>query len=452
MNLLKKLSALSLVTALAFSVTACGGSKDSASTAPGASPDAGKKTGEKKVIKMITWKQAGQTDWFENFNKQFEEKYPEYKVDLTVSPPDDAFKTLTQSRLNANDVDIVPHLSSFIRGPKDYTPGADKPNWQQWIDSGLFVDLTGQAFVKNYNENDIKNATTYNGKVYGVPTGMVSFSGLFYNKDIFAKYNLQVPKTWSDFEKVMKTLKDNGVTPIAFAGKDKWPIKLAVMGLQASILDDQSKFVEGLWKGTSKFTDPQPLEVLTKIKTIMDNYTIENFMGIDYGSLPSLFAGGKVAMIADGTWDAPTIAKANDKLQFGYFPIPGSEDPAKNASLAGKYDLTLTVAEKGPNKEGALKWMEEFSKPENYTSFVKSAGFLPTQPNITLDGDFNKEIAPYLQGFKLGYEQVMIEPANLGEHVANADVHAEFLAPGGPFKTVQELAGVQQKEWEAAKK
>jgi raffinose/stachyose/melibiose transport system substrate-binding protein len=436
-----KAAVLSLVTAMALTMAACSG----------AGQQQAKETGEKKVIKMVTWKQAGQTEWFEAFNKQFEQKYPEYKVDLTVTPPDEPFRTMIQSRLNANDIDIVPDLSSFIRGPKEYTPGAEKPSWQTRIEAGLFADLSNQPFIKNYNASDIKNATTFNGKVYAIPTGTVSFSGLFYNKEIFEKHKLQVPKTWSEFIKVSDTLKSNGVTPIAMAGKDKWPIKLAVMGLQASIHEDQEKFVEGLWKGTAKFNDPKAVEVLDKIKVIMDNYTIENFMGIDYGTLPSLFASGKVAMIADGTWDAPTIAKANPNLKFGYFPIPGNEDAAKNASLAGKYDMTIAIAEKGPNKEGALKWLEEFSKPENYTSFVKSAGFLPVQPNTKVESPFVDELAPYLKNFKLGYEQVMIDKPNLGEYINNADVHAEFLAPGGPFKNAKDLADAQQKQWEAAK-
>ncbi|MEW9700743.1 ABC transporter substrate-binding protein [Paenibacillus sp. SI8] len=448
--MLKKASALSAIVALSLTAAACGGNTAQETAKSTDAPKAA--AGSKKVIKMVTWKQAGQTDWFEAFNKKFEEKYPEYKVDLTVTLPDDPFKQMVLSRLNANDVDIVPHLSSFIRGPKDFTPGADKPDWQQYIESGLLADLTGQALIKNFNENDIKNATTFNNKVYGVPTGTVSFSGMFYNKDIFAKNNLQVPKTWTEFVTVMETLKKNNVTPIAMAGKDKWPIKLAVMGLQASIIDDQSKLVEGLWKGTAKYSDAQPVEVLDKIKTIMDKYTIEGFMGVDYATLPSLFTSGKVAMIADGTWDAVTIAKADPNLKFGYFPIPGSEDAAKNASLAGKYDLTLTVAEKGPNKAGAIKWLEEFSQPENYASFVKSAGFLPTQPNVKLESPFVDELAPYLKGFKLGYEQVMIDRANLGEYINNADVHGELLAPGGPFKTAKDLAQAQQKQWDAAKK
>lgn len=114
------------------------------------------------------------------------------------------------------------------------------------------------------------------------------------------------------------------------------------------------------------------------------NNAISGFMGIDYGTLPSLFASGRVAMIADGTWDATTIQTANPEMKFGYFPIPGSNDPAKNKNLAGKYDMTWMVLEKSPNKEYAIKWLEMLSEKQNYTDFVNVAGFLPTQPDVKI--------------------------------------------------------------------
>ncbi|MDB5055970.1 MAG: sugar transporter substrate-binding protein [Bacilli bacterium] len=452
----KKGSALLMVSALVVVLSACGGAATTVSTS---SPDAGtaatvapKATdapaAKQTVIKMIGWKQQAENDWITDFNKKFEAAHPEYKIDYTISLPDDPYKQLQLTRMNANDVDIMPHLSSFILGPKDYTPGADTPPWLDFINSGKILDITGQAFVKNYRANDILKGTTINGKVYGIPTGSVAIDGLFYNKDIFAKYNLKVPTTWTEFLAVLKTLKDKGQAPLGVAGKDLWPLHLLTQGLEASILDDQDKFVEGMWKGTAKFTDPQPVEVLAKEKILMDNYVLDGFMGVDYASLPTLFTSGKVAMIADGSWDAPVYEKAG--MHYGYFPVPGNEDPKKNTDLAGKYDLTFMIGAKGPNTAGALKWLEEFSKPENYAGWVKAAGFEATQDNIVAS-PFSTEIAPYLKGFKLAYEQIFINKPNEGEHIKNADQHAEFLAPGGPIKSAQDLAVIQQKEWEAAK-
>lgn len=455
--MVKKFSLLLLTLSLMLVMAACGSKEEpkqeTAPTTDNTETQATEPSNGGDIsgsLKMIGWTNKAVNDYITAFNKKFEEKYPNVKVDYVVSQSDDVYKQLMQSRLTANDVDIFPNLSGFILSPQTWSPGAEKPNWQQWIESGLIADLSNEAFVKNYNENDVKNAGKFDGKVYGIPTGTVSFSGLYYNKEIFEKNGLKVPTTWGEFENVLKTLKTNGVIPIAFAGKDTWPLAISVQGLQASIYDNQLEFIQGLWEGKTKFTDPKAMEVLDKAKVMMD-YSIEGFMGIDYATLPALFTSGQVAMIGDGSWHAPEFAQANPDLKFGYFPVPGSDNAANNQDLAGKYDMTWLVAQKGPNKAAALKWLEMFSEPDNYKGFVDAAGFLPVQPNIQVKSEFIQELAPYLKNFKLGWEQLMINKPNLGEHLANAGVHAEFIAPGGPFKTTKELAEVQQKEWDAAK-
>lgn len=449
--MIKKVSALILAGALTFSLAACGNNSSTSSSGDGNSKAS---SGDKKVIKILHWKQDNINKAIEEINAKFEAKYPEYKIEYTTTGPDDEYKQAQRARLTANDVDVLADLSGMRLSPQEWTPGAKVPDWQQWIDSGLIADLTDQGFVKNYNANDIEKAGTYNGKVYALPTGKVAMSGMFYNKQIFEDNGLSVPTTWTEFIKLNEDLKTKGIVPIGVAGKDVWPLKLPVFSLQAKILGggDQQAWIEGVWKGTTAYNDAQAVEVLEKMKTLQDNYMIDGFMGIDYATAPSIFAAGKVAMLADGSWDAPTIATANPDLKFGYFPVPATEDAELNKSFVGKYDVTWYAAEKGPNKEGAIKWLEFFSEPENYTTFVKAAGFIPTQDGISTDSEFiDKELTPYLGDFQLAYEIMMINRPNVGEHLAAEGVHTEYLAPGGQFSTAKELADVQQKEWEAAK-
>src|SRR5690606_13057408 len=130
------------------------------------------------------------------------------------------FDQLQQTRISANDTDLLSFKSGFAPIPQEWATGAQDPLWKQWIDAGLIADLSGEEFVKNYNPVDVENSTTYNGKVYGINLGKVAFSGLYYNKKLFAESNLQVPKTWDEFKNVVETLKGKGVSPLGFAGKD----------------------------------------------------------------------------------------------------------------------------------------------------------------------------------------------------------------------------------------
>lgn len=454
----KKFTAsISVLFMLAAVLAACGGgggkeaspganAPASSSKAPGASKAA---SGDKVTLKIIHWINEPVNKYYEEFNKQFTERYPNITVDYQVVPSDATYDQLQMTRINANDTDLLAIKSGFAPIPQEWAAGAQDPLWKQWIDTGLIADLSGEEWVKNYNSTDVQNSTTYNGKVYGVNMGKVAFTGLFYNKKIFAEHNLKVPTTWDEFTKVVDTLKAAGVAPLGFAGKDVWPYNLAVQGLSATVIPDQGEFIKGLWTGDTKFTDPQAIEVLEKAQYLLQN-AIDGVMGIDYASLPGLFASGRVAMVADGTWNAPTIKSLDDGLEFGYFPIPGSSDPAMNASLAGKYDMSWMVLENAKNKDAAMKWLAMQAEPENYAAFAKASGFLPTQ-NVQVDDPFINEISPYLSNFKLAWDQLFINRENAGEHVSGSSVHAEFLAPAGPIKTPQELAELSQKEWDAAK-
>src|SRR5260370_23435005 len=52
------------------------------------------------------------------------------------------------------------------------------------------------------------------GKWYGIPD-YGEYVMVFYNKDMFTKYNVQVPTTLADFEAAMDTFVKAGVTPIS---------------------------------------------------------------------------------------------------------------------------------------------------------------------------------------------------------------------------------------------
>jgi raffinose/stachyose/melibiose transport system substrate-binding protein len=453
---MKKTAIIWLALVMVFVLAACGGNNtanNGGSNSPGASNkgnDSAKSGDAAVTLKVIHWINEGTNTYYEGFNKRFTEKYPNIKVDYTIVPSDATYDQLQQTRINANDTDLLAIKSGFAAVPQDWSPGAQDPTWKQWIDAGLIADLTDEPFIGNYNANDVANSTTYNGKVYGVNLGKVAFTGLFYNKKIFADNGLSVPTTWNELLQTFKTLEDKGIEPLGFAGKDVWPFNLAVQGLSASIHDDQLAWIKGTWDGSTKYTDPIHLEILGKAQTMME-HAIDTFMGIDYGSLPGLFATEQVAMIADGSWNAAAIKSANPELEFGYFPIPGSDVAAKNTSLAGKYDMSWMVLEKSKNKDAAMKWLAMHSEAEEYAEFIRSSGFQPTQDNVQVDDPFLAEISPYLGNFKLAWDQLFINRQNTGQYIAGSSIHAEFLSPGGPLKTPQELAEKSQADWDAAK-
>lgn len=73
------------------------------------------------------------------------------------------------------------------------------------------------------NVNDFyRGRNSYQGKIYAVPMEQ-DLMGVYYNRDLFKKLGLEVPKTYAEFKTVAEKVKEAGLIPIAFGNKDKWP-------------------------------------------------------------------------------------------------------------------------------------------------------------------------------------------------------------------------------------
>lgn len=83
---------------------------------------------------------------------------------------------------------------------------------------GELADLSDRACAANLREV-VKTANTVNGKLVAIPQEVVAH-GLFVNKDLFDKYELELPETPEDLLECCRVFKENGIeTPI---GANRW--------------------------------------------------------------------------------------------------------------------------------------------------------------------------------------------------------------------------------------
>ncbi len=146
-------------------------------------------------------------------------------------------------------------------------------------------------------------------------------------------------------------------------------------------------------------------------------------------------------MFPGGTWYAAAIEEIAPELDWGYIPSPGSDDSADNQYLFGKYDQGWSIAAKTPNRDAAIAYLSEFSDPENYQEFVTAVGFIPTQSTAKLDTRIGNEVAPYLENFRVGYEQYWVAPKGAGQF---ANPWASYFKPFGTYDDAQTLADKAQ--------
>ncbi len=425
------LSALVLIT---VTLAACGSPATQTGSAPSEGAEAAP-AGAALTLRVLVHQNPPMVAFMEEFNKKFQEKYPNITVDMAVVNAND-LSTVTQTRLTANDVDVV-DMFGFSNAAQSYMKMVDASNWQQLIDAGLLMDLSDQPFVKNYDASAIQDAGTYNGKVYAINLGRVSYSGIYYNKDLFTANNVKVPTTWSELVTACETFKTADIPCMTAGGKDGWPIFVGAYGLIGSIYPDQAGLVEGLWTGTITWNDAKSLEMWKKMQIYTRDMMEEGASGIAGDAAPGRFASGAVAMFPGGTWYGPAIDTAQPAFKWGYIPFPGSDNADDNKYLFGKYDQGWVVASNTPNQEAALQYLTEFSDPANYQAFVDAVGFIPTQPTAKLSTGIGGEVAPYLANFRVGFEQYWIAPKGAGQF---ANPWASYFKPFGTDDDPQVLA------------
>lgn len=419
-------------------LSACGGSSSS-SGAASAPTDASQVSGDLNIlVSSATGSDAG----FKAINQGFQQKYPNVKVNFTAVPNDN-YSTTKTSQLTAGSADIV------IANPKElpsYVPASNESDDSRMADAGGFVDLTTQDFMKKFNPTVIKQIQ-YKGKNYTVPTGLSYYTGMMYNKDIFTKNGLKVPTTWSEFTKLCDTLKSKGITPLGIAGRDSAGV--TTLGIIQSIYptaDDKNALQKGLYDYSAKLDEGKQLDVMNKLSTIY-GYAEPNFAGVNYATMTSDFVNGKYAMMGDGTWNVTTLqTSGKDRLNFGYFPLPASDNAADNKSLGGKVELGLGVPTNAKHQPAALAWLAYLA--DNYKTFNDQAGFAPAEQGVTGNA-FYSGISTYTANFEPAWDTIWIPNTKAGA-AAQVPFNWAGLKPMGT-QDAQGAAQASEKDWEAGK-
>lgn len=382
---------------------------------------------------------------FAAINAGFQDKYPDVKVTLS-SVSNDSYPATKSSRLTASNVDVIV-VKNFIEVP-DFAKNSTSDDVLLARAGGL-LDLSDEAFMDNYTAS-VLDSQEVDGKQFAVPTGLSYSTGVYYNKTLFEQLGLSVPTTWTELEGVMSALRSNGQTPFGIGGKDTWPAGLPMLGTVAGMYpsaDDKAALVKDLWEGDAGLTDAGPLSVLEKTETVFQNAQT-NFAGTGYDEIPAGFAAGKYAMTVDGTWNEPTISTAvNGAFDYGYFPFPASETAADNALLNGKIELQLAIASNAKNKTAALAWLDYFSDPANYTTFVETSGFSSAQPDIAA-APFLESIKQYTATFEPAWDTIWVANNEAGQD-AVYPFNYPGLAPLGSGSASQ-AAEAAQTAWKSA--
>src|SRR6478672_8559260 len=195
------------------------------------------------------------------------------------------------------------------------------------------VDLTGDAAL-NDTDPSFLPAVTQDGKVYGAPWGTAMGGGILYNKDVYAKLGLSVPKTWADFESNSDKIKAAGITAVVGSFKDTWTSQLFVLGDYHNVAAANPSFAADYTANKVKYaTDPAAVKGFEKTAEAKARGWLNKSAGsttFDQGM--KLLASGKAAQYPLLTFPVGTLPAAQ-AAKIGFFGIPGDDASTNGATL-----------------------------------------------------------------------------------------------------------------------
>src|SRR5918992_1358103 len=252
---------------------------------------------------------------------------------------------------------------------------------KQQADAGLVKDLTGDvsSWVNTLQPIAMK-PYTIGGKTYGIPwdSGMVGF---WYNKKLFKDAGIATPPaTWTEFLDSVKKLKSAGITPIALAGKDKWPAHYYWTYLAMRIGGGD---IFQKTKTTGQFDGPEFVQAGQRFKELIDLQPFQKgFLGAVFETPEgeaATMGNSKAAMELMGQW-APAVQEEQSKKKLGddlgWFPFPtvdGGKGTATDALGGGN---GFAVGKDAPAE--TIDFLKFFVSVQNQQTAAATGALLPT--------------------------------------------------------------------------
>lgn len=288
---------------------------------------------------------------------------------------------------------------------------------------------------------------------YALPLEL-NITPVYYNKEIFDKYNLEAPETYDEFLSVVETLVDNGVTPITLGNKDRWTGSMWYMYLADRIGGPES--LNNAINRTGSFEDPSLVQAAEEITKLVDmNAFVKGFNGLSNDEAKGYFMNEQAAMYLMATWELPNYTTSPDvaeefKDKVGYFKFPTYEGGKGDIdSYVGGPGVGLFVSEESKVKDEAKKFVsylvEEWGKRS-----VTDAGVIPATVVDTSNGDLDQMYIDILND--LGNATNLTLYADVQMSAGVADVHLnQIQALFGGQSSAEEFTKTQEEALAAEK-
>lgn len=292
-------------------------------------------SGKKVTLQVMYLKESGTTDkkaqWMQENIDLYKSANPNIDFEVVDNTGGDNYLTAITTRMAANN---VPDLF------ETWTLERLRP----FAEANRLYDLTdflnSDEDLKSKFSDDALNATSFNGKTYAMPLTQ-DLEIVYYNKDVFQKYNLQVPQTYDELLNIIDVLKSNDIVPITLPNKEPWMGTIPYMMI-AERIGGMDIYNNTVVNKTGSWTDNPFIEAAAMLQDLVKRGAFDkNVNNLTRPESEIKLSEGKAGMYIGLTSAANEnlIDSLGDKLGFFNFPdVPGGKGSKDH------YLMTPTIA------------------------------------------------------------------------------------------------------------
>lgn len=329
---------------------------------------------EVTLVVWDNWVRDAEQEMIEILNAEFEAAHPGVTIQREVYATDDL-------------TNILPLELSSDSGPDVTMINQGYSGMGALVEAGLLLPLNDYADQYAWWDRyalglHSRNSFSEDGKQFGVGnlygvSNTAEVVGVYYHRDIFEQYGLEIPQTLADYEALMDTLVEAGVTPIVFGSLDGWPAihEFSVLQGVYITLEELDAFMYKLEGGT--FDTEANLKAAEKLVEWVDKgYFSPGFAGMDYdGATFGGFLNQEGAMWITGNWMTGSIVEELGEEPVGFFAFP-SEEAGVPAIVPGGVGLAYGIRAGSENPDLAAAYIDMVTGPRA-AELLFERGFFP---------------------------------------------------------------------------
>ena len=360
---MRRISLILIAAVLAFTIfmVACSKKEEAAPAEP-----------EKQELTLFSWWTAGgEAEGLNELIKLFEAQHPEATVvnAAVAGGAGTNAKAVLKTRMLGGD----PPGSFQVHGGAELL--------ETWVKAGYMAPITGLMNSNNLGSKfpaQLLDMVSADGQIYAVPANIHRGNVLWYNKKLLAEHKIEPPTTIEQWLSACQKLKDAGVTPLALASRNKWPVTHLFENLLLAAGDAQ--FYNELFAGKIAWTDPRVQTALATLQKLLP-YVNKDHAALNWDQACGLVHQGKAAMTVMGDWAKGYFLAQNAQpdVDFGAAPTPGT---------VGSFFVitdTFGLPTNAPNRQLVQSFLTVVASVEGQVNFNLKKGSIPARTDVSAE-------------------------------------------------------------------